>query len=238
MKNLLYYLSIVFMLIACNVKEHRDGINNHGESSSTADSSTAKSQIKILQPITVNYNYSRAQTDPLDTCIVSFSRYDFGHTLVDTLLDGIPLRYNCIETQYPEDYIFSGISRETNVYGEFEPITLIAYGNRASIMWGKSDRSKSYSDTLLITRKLLADVLIQMGIFEEERTKYFELSDLNFKEMRNDSLIFNLKFIKPDGDILYGLELKFDKDSRDKTFTITDITDQIWTFGDDDDDCI
>ena len=50
MKNLLYYLSIVFMLIACNVKEHRDGINNHGESSSTADSSTAKSQIKILQP--------------------------------------------------------------------------------------------------------------------------------------------------------------------------------------------
>ena len=105
-------------------------------------------------------------------------------------------------------------------------------------MWGKSDRSKSYSDTLLITRKLLADVLIQMGIFEEERTKYFELSDLNFKEMRNDSLIFNLKFIKPDGDILYGLELKFDKDSRDKTFTITDITDQIWTFGDDDDDCI
>lgn len=235
MKRLLYYLLFAVILSACNAKGNHAGSSTETDSTGIIqDSAKKEHQVRAIPPVIINYTHSRQKTEPIDTCNVRFDSDSYRHVYEDTVIDGIAVKYICTETLDPEDYIFSDVvHRETNVYGDTVDVPLIMYGVKASIMWEKTTRNGSRKDTLLITRDLIAESLSKMGFFDKNDTKLFGLSDLRFKEVRNDSMVFNLKFGWPATDYLYELELKFDKDSLGKSFTIKDIYD-IWMFGDDD----
>lgn len=229
MKPLFYFVLFAAILVACNSKGNRAASDNRCDSTvAIADSATKV--IKAIPPVIINYTYSRAKTEPVDTCNVVFCRYSDGCTYKDTVINNISVKYICTETTDPEDYMFREYM-STNIYGEVVTVKTVIYGNKASIMWSKSEGNSIKKDTLLITRAMMAETLSQMGIFDKKYTKDFGLADLRFQEVRNDSIIFRMRFGKPDSDVLYELELKFDENSLGKSFTVADITD-IWSSDD------
>lgn len=223
MKQLLYHLFFAVILVACNAKGNDAESNAEMDSVVTSHDSVATAQHhRTAPPVVINYAYSRPQTEPIDSSNVKFlSWFQSGYSFKDTIVDGITITYRCLESTSPEDYIYHYTCKSKNVYGEPISETTIIYGYRASIIWGTSDKNIAHKDTTLITQDLIADALAVKG----EWRKKFMLSNLRFKEVRNDSIIFDLRYFWPDTDILFDLELKFDKETRGRSMTIEDITD-------------
>ncbi|MDE5594991.1 MAG: hypothetical protein K2I89_05400, partial [Muribaculaceae bacterium] len=116
---------------------------------------------------------------------VHFFSSSWGQTYGDTVIDGLKVRYNCVETTYPDDYIRCPV-KCLNEYGEWIEKETITYGNRAGIIFSPATDKSKKADTVLITRKLLVD---KLGWNDNSwRNNDYILSHLRLDDVRNDSI--------------------------------------------------
>ena len=148
---------------------------------------------------------------------VHFFSSRWGQSYGDTVIDGLEIRYNCVETTYPDDYIRRP-DKYLNEYGEWVEKETITYGNRAGIIFSPTTDKSKKTDTVIITRKLLVDKLGRND--ESWRNSKYILSHLRLDDVRNDSIIFSVLFYMNEtdcGDMIY---LKFAKDNPAGDFDI------------------
>ena len=153
-----------------------------------------------------------------DNLNIRFYSSPWGNTQGDTVIDGLAIAYNCVQTTYPEDFI-KRQSERLNEYGEWVKEEVIIYGNRASIRFRSLNTDKT--DTVLITRQMLVNALGRND--KSWRNDLYVLSHLKLKGVRNDSIIFILPFFMDDTDVGGPIELKFAKTNPARSMTIEEL---------------
>ena len=134
------------------------------------------------------------------------------------------------ESLDPKEYVTDVTGGQSyDINDHIEEYDVIYYGRIGRIVFNPMNSLEQKYDTVYINREFLT----KRFSFEGTRLKNWALFSLDFKEVRNDSIIFLVDLGVPDSGFRYILELKFNTHNPGESLAVEDITSKIWTFDED-----
>lgn len=152
------------------------------------------------------------------------------YTLTDTIDQGYEIKALRMRSFEPEDYEGPQRFPEDDIYGNEKVYNLYHYGNRGKITI-KSITDSSYTDSVYITRDLIAEKL-GFSAHPDINIKMYGLGDeFTYKGIRNDSIIIEYSIGIMDSGVLVPFDMKFKLGDKAENFDVQEITNK-WTWDD------
>lgn len=157
-------------------------------------------------------------------------RNESGYMVFDTIIGDWEVNSRIQETLDPKEYVTSVTGGGTfDIYDRIVDYDIIFYGRIGRIVFNPINSVEQKSDTVYINRESLTK---RFPFKDTAGLKDWALFTLDFKEVRNDSIIFSADLGVPDSGFGCILELKFNVHNPVGTLVVEDITSKIWTFED------
>ena len=129
------------------------------------------------------------------------------------------------ESLNPKEYVTDRTGgRYYDINEQIEEYDVIYYGRNGRIVFKPMNSSEQKNDTVYINREFLT----KRFPFEGKQLKNWALFSMDFKEVKNDSIIFLANLGIPDSGFGYILELKFSTHNPSESLVVEDVTDKIW----------
>ena len=125
----------------------------------------------------------------------------------------------------PKEYVTYGEIDYCDINDQYISCDVIYYGRNGRIVFNPINPLEQKSDTVYINRESLTK---RFPFKDTAGLKEWALFTLDFKEVRNDSIIFSADLGVPDSGFGYVLELKFNVHNPVGTLVVEDITSKIW----------
>ena len=146
----------------------------------------------------------------------------------DTLAAGWNISSRIDETIDPKEYVTCECSQYRDIDDHLVDHDCFYYGRTGRIVFEPVNTINEKADTVYINREILTRFLT-----DSSALKKWALYSLDFKEVRNDSIIFLANLGLPDTGFGCYLELKFSKHNPVKSLVVEDVTYKIWPPDDD-----